>query len=253
MIFQSSPLSFWQPRSAAAHPWLRAVVTTRTGGASGAPFDSLNLGLATGDAPERVQENRARVQRALGVAPGRVHVLHQVHGTDIWDVPGECPAEGDGLRTTAPGVVLAVGIADCVPAFVWDARRRHLALVHAGWRGTAAGIVARALEDFVASGSQASDLHVALGPSIGPCCYEVNGDVAAQFPAAAVRTSGGSSALDLRAANRIQAEAVGVLPHNIDAEPPCTACNRAQFFSHRREQGRTGRMWALAWMETAAG
>ena len=94
MIFQSSPLSFWQPRSAAAHPWLRAVVTTRTGGASGAPFDSLNLGLATGDAPERVQENRARVQRALGVAPGRGLVAFFASTCHTADIGGHVDLEG---------------------------------------------------------------------------------------------------------------------------------------------------------------
>lgn len=245
-------LQFWQPRSSAAHPWLRALVTTRHGGTSAAPYDSLNLGLATGDAPERVHENRTRVQQALGIAAGRLQVLHQVHGTEIWDVPGACPAAGDGLRTTVPQFALAVGIADCVPAFAWDTRQRRLALLHAGWRGTAAGILARALSHFLASGSRATDLHVALGPCIGPCCYAVSADVAAQFPAVTTRPAPGGTYLDLRHANRIQAEALGILPQNIEADPPCTGCNLPQFFSHRREQGRTGRMWAIAWIDTAA-
>lgn len=243
-----SQLEFWRPSSAARHAWLRAVVTTRHGGTSAAPYATLNLGLATGDAAAHVQENRRRVQQALGIAPAALHLLHQVHGTDIWDVPGNCPPEGDGLRTAGAGIVLGVGIADCVPAFAWDARRRHLALVHAGWRGTAAGILARAVSGFLASGSRAEDLHVALGPCIGACCYAVSADVAARFPAAAQRATATGLHLDLRCANRIQAEELGVPPQNIESDPPCTGCNLTQFFSHRHEQGRTGRMWALAWI-----
>ena len=242
-----STLQFWQPASSAAWPWLRARVSMRHGGTSPAPYTSLNLGLSTGDRVESVQENRRRVQQALGLEPGRMHTLHQVHGSDIYQAP--TPArEGDGLWTAAPGDVLVVGIADCVPVFAWDDDARRIALVHAGWRGTAAGILARALTELQRQGSRPEHLHVALGPSIGPCCYTVGVDTAAQFPAAAVQAEAEGCRLDLRAANRLQAEEMGLLPQHIESDPPCTGCNRGDFFSHRMEDGRTGRLWALLWM-----
>jgi YfiH family protein len=242
-----STLRFWQPVSSAAWPWLRARVTMRHGGASPAPYTSLNLGLSTGDDVERVHENRRRVQRALGVESCRIHTLHQVHGAEVFRTP-TAARQGDGLWTAETGDVLVVGIADCVPVFLWDSEVRRIALVHAGWRGTAAGILGRALAELQRHGSRPEDLHVALGPSIGPCCYTVSADTAAQFPATAVQAEPGGFRLDLRAANRLQAEAMGLLPQHVESDPPCTGCNRQDFFSHRVEQGRTGRLWALLWM-----
>jgi YfiH family protein len=241
---------FWTPRPTGAFPWLRAVVTTRSGGTSAGRYASLNLGLGTGDDAERVAANRARVRAALGL--DSVHVLHQVHGTRVWEVPDPAAREGDALWTRAAGVALGVGVADCVPAFAWDARRRWVALVHAGWRGTAAGVLEGALATLREAGSRPEDLHVALGPSIGPCCYRVGAEVASHFPAAAVQTAGETLRLDLRAANRLQAEAAGLPPEHIDAAPPCTGCAPSTFFSHRVEGGRTGRMWALVWADPTA-
>ena len=243
-------LEFWRPESAAAFPWLRAVVTRRHGGTSGGAFASLNLGRSTGDDVACVDANRSRVLAALGL--DQVHLLHQVHGTEVFDVPGPRPQEGDGLRTRTPGVAIGIGVADCVPAFVWDPAHRTIAVVHAGWRGTASGILTRTLRQFVAAGSRPADLHVALGPSIGRCCYVVGTDVAARFPAAAVEASSAGCRLDLRRANRLQAEELGVPSDRIESTPPCTSCEPAAFFSHRREQGRTGRMWAIAWIATGS-
>src|SRR5262245_12893487 len=211
----SASLELWRPQSAAAFPWLRAVVTLRHGGTSGAPFASLNLGRSTGDDVERVEANRGRVLAALGL--DQVALLHQVHGTDVFEVPGPRPAEGDGLRTHAPGVAIGISVADCVPAFVWDTTSRTIAVIHAGWRGTASGILTQALRQFVAAGSRPADLHVALGPSIGPCCYTVGADVAVRFPAAAVEASSAGWRLDLRRANRLQAEEFGVASGRIES------------------------------------
>jgi len=241
-----STLQFWTPDSSRSFAWLRTVVTTRHGGTSAAPYASLNLGLSTGDEATRVEANRTRVRAALGLRS--VHVLHQVHGTRIWEVPDAAAREGDALWTRDTGVAVAVGIADCVPSFVWDARQRWVGVVHAGWRGTAAGILHQSIATWIAAGARTEDLHVALGPSIGPCCYRVGDDVAAHFPAGAVKTAaGGGVRLDLQAANRLQAESAGVPADQIEASPPCTGCSREDFFSHRIEAGRTGRMWALAW------
>ena len=242
-------VAVWSPPGAEDVPWLRALVTTRHGGTSPAPYDSLNLGLATGDDATRVAANRARLCAALGLLDDRIVKLSQVHGTRVWRVPDAAAREGDGLWTAVPGPVLAIGVADCVPAFVWDVAVPRIALVHAGWRGTAAGILGEAIAILRRAGSHAADLRCALGPSIGPCCYTVGPDVAAHFPTDAVRREQAELQLDLWRANQLQAEARGLEPEQVHSSPPCTACNREQFFSHRRDGPRTGRMWALAWIE----
>jgi hypothetical protein len=241
----------WSAPGTETLPGLRAVVTTRAGGHSAAPYDSLNLGLSTGDDPEHVHANRDRLRRALQIEDRPLHVLHQVHGDRIWPALDPRAQEGDGLWTDRAGVVLVVGIADCTPVFVWDARRGSLMLLHAGWRGTAAGIVRRGIELLRAHGSSADDLHLALGPCIGPCCYPVSVEVANQFPTAAVTWRDRTPLLDLRAANRLQALDAGVAPERICAAPPCTGCESETFFSHRKQGPRSGRMWALLWRNSA--
>jgi YfiH family protein len=137
---------------------------------------------------------------------------------------------------------------------LWDERRRCIALLHAGWRGTSAGILGRALQQFTAQGSKPADLWVGLGPSIGPCCYPVSEDVAAHFPAEALqRDASGGVRADLRHANRRQALDAGVPAEQVLASPPCTGCNGDTFFSYRKQGARSGRMWALAWMRPDPG
>jgi hypothetical protein len=243
-------LDVWRPPGLERWPWLRAAVSTRRGGTSLPPFDSLNLGLSSGDRPEHVHENRARFRRSLGVDGMPLVALHQVHGTRILEAPGvESGTEGDGLWTRAPGTALAVGVADCVPLFVWDARRRWVGVVHAGWRGTQAGILGVALDAWSAAGSNPADTWVALGPSIGPCCYSVSAEVAAGFPSEVVRGVDGEPHLDLRHANRLLALGRGVPSRQVLHEVPCTSCSTEIFFSYRREKGHTGRMWAVVWRD----
>jgi len=246
-----SDIRLWHAPGTESLPGLHAVVTTRAGGISAAPFASLNLGLATGDDPERVHANRDFVRRALGVADQPLCVLRQVHGNRIWPALDPAAAEGDGWWTDGTGVVLVVGIADCIPAFAWDVRRGTLALVHAGWRGTAAGILRGALRLLCDRGSSPEDLRVALGPSIGPCCYTVSREVADRFPASTVLARDGGLQLDLRGANRMQALDAGLAPAHIDASSPCTGCESETFFSHRKQGPRSGRMWALMWRSPA--
>jgi len=244
-------LVFWRPDTDGSWPWLEMWVTTRLGGTSPEPFASLNLGAATGDAPAHVEANRALVRRSLQLEHLPLHRLRQVHGDRVLRAGDAAEPEADGLWTDTPGEVLVVGVADCVPVFLWDTAGRRLALVHAGWRGTAAGIVARSIERLGARGTAPSDLHVALGPSIGPCCYAVGPEVAAALPDAVRPTPAGQTHLDLRDANRRQALALGVPAAHIFATPPCTACDGTHFFSHRKLGPRTGRHWALAWMTQA--
>ncbi|MFQ5600281.1 MAG: peptidoglycan editing factor PgeF [Candidatus Krumholzibacteriia bacterium] len=243
------PIRVWRPQLHDTSPWLHAVVTTRHGGCSRPPYDSLNLGLSTGDDPADVDANRALLLQHLSLESLRLHRLDQVHGNRVIEarelVSGH---RADGLWTDEPGNVLVVGVADCVPVFVWDARRRRIALAHAGWRGTAAGIVGCTVDALRAAGSDCADLWMAMGPSIGPCCYEVGEEVAAHFPPGARAPRGRAVRVDLRQANRARAVERGVPEAQILPDPPCTACETATFYSHRRQGPRTGRIWALAWV-----
>lgn len=208
-------------------PGARTIFATRRGGVSEGPFESLNLGLLTDDVPERVMENRGRLKthvRADHVALGR-----QVHGTDLQTWTGAPtdgqPPEVDGHLTDERGLGLLVQVADCLPVAL--ATRSRVAMLHCGWRGLAGGIIARALEHFEEPPA------AAIGPGIGRCCYEVGEEVLEAFG----RT--GERRLDLRAIARSQLEAggaTGVLEVDI-----CTSCHPELFFSHRRDNGVTGR------------
>lgn len=159
------------------------------------------------------------------------------------------------LRKDPPGLVPAVQVADCVPLLLADRRGRAVAAVHAGWRGTAAGIARRVVQALGAHGIEPQELIAALGPSIGPCCYEVGEDVLAAV-------SAGTGAppdllapqgrrLDLRLANRLQLQAAGLAPDRIHAAPWCTSCASELFYSYRRQGPRAGRLlacigWAVA-------
>jgi YfiH family protein len=246
-------------------PLLRSLVipaafrhgfATRAGGVSAAPYDTLNLGGKWGDARQSVVENRRRLARAAG-AP--LFVATQVHGVEIARVrAGDVRADvariqADGLCSDAPGVALAIFVADCTPALIADPRTGAFAAVHAGWRGTLAGVLPAAVRALgVHFGARPDDLLVALGPAIGPCCFEVGPEVVEAFevglPGARsagvivdpATGTGGKPRVDLKAANRLLLERVGVAPAFIDAGDECTSCDRARFFSFRRDRGQTG-------------
>lgn len=209
-------------------PGATALFTTRCGGVSEGPYASLNVGLATQDDPERVAANRERVREHAGAA--RLAQGRQVHGTRVV-VDGEGGEEADGQLTTRPGVAAIVLTADCLPVAL--AAPGAAGVVHAGWRGLAGGV----LEAGVAAlGS--GPVAAAIGPGIGPCCYEVGDDVRAVF-ASSGRT------LDLKAVARARLQAAGV--QEIHDCGLCTACDPRRFFSHRRDRGITGRQAGLAW------
>jgi len=248
---------------ATAIPLLRAPIlagvthafTTRRGGVSDGPFATLNLGRGAGDDPACVAENRRRALAALGVdLAGHVEAT-QVHGTAVAVVTradaGTAVEGADGLLTADAAVTLAVHAADCVPILLWDPRRGAVGAVHAGWRGTAAGIGGAAVAAMVrAFGTDPGDLRVALGPAIGPDHYEVGPEVVAAFQArpwarAVVRPGRGDRAfLDLWEANRRELIAAGVPPAQIWVSRRCTACHPAWWFSYRRD-GTTGRQAGL--------
>jgi YfiH family protein len=204
-----------------------ALFTTRRGGVSEGPYASLNLGLLTQDDAERVAENRERLRSAVGgrrLAQGR-----QVHGTLVV-VDGGDLEEADGQVTTLPGVAAIVLTADCLPVAL--AGPAGIGVVHAGWRGLSAGVLEAGVE---ATGGAVA---AAIGPGIGPCCYEVGDDVRAVFGT-------GARTLDLKAVARARLEAAGV--REVDDCGLCTACDAERFFSHRRDRGLTGRQAGLAW------
>ncbi len=222
--------------------------TTRTGGASSGPFESLNLGGAVGDDPAAVAENWARLERDTGLRFARVRQVHGARAVRA-DAPTVPALEADVVVTRTPGVAACVSVADCVPVLLADPETGAVAAVHAGWRGTIAraaaeGVRARARE----AGAPASRLLACVGPAIGPCCYEVSPELAARFRAElgpeTVR-DGRAPHVDLWRANVAVLRAEGLAPERIEVLARCTACEREHFFSHRRDAGRTGRQAAF--------
>lgn len=176
--------------------------------------------------------------RHFQARPDESAVVTQVHSNLIVvaDSKGMC-GEGDALVTNRPELALAVRTADCYPILLADSRHRAVAAVHAGWRGTRTYIIQKALEKMGAEfGSSPADVHAAIGPGIGGCCYEVGEEVARQFGFDS-RTH-----LDLVSENRKQLEAAGVAPQNIEALGVCTFCDAERFYSYRREKEKAGRM-----------
>lgn len=240
--------------------WLQAQLdgaavafSTRLGGVSEPPFDSLNLGLLTDDAEAAVRENRQRLATALGFEPEQVGFARQVHGTRLIDHSGPfaCsfllpsnkkeqagdPPEADGHVVREPGSAALVFTADCLPVAV--AGPKGVAMLHAGWRGLAGGILAGGVEAVEATSA-------AIGPGIGPCCYEVGDEVLGGFSGLGEGVATGRM-LDLHEAARRLLSQAGV--ERVESAGLCTSCEAKLFFSHRRDAGRTGRQGGIAWVE----
>ena len=215
----------------------RAAFPTRQGGVSEGPFDSLNLGLLTDDTDDAVVENRRRLVDALGFAPEQVVFARQVHGTDLVHHPHQGGVvEADGHVVREPGLAPLVFAADCLPVALRGPG--GVAIVHAGWRGLAGGIVAAGAEAVGAT-------RAAIGPGIGPCCYEVGEEVLGAFADLGDLAAG--PMLDLPGVARRLLIQAGV--ERIESAGLCTSCEADLFFSHRRDEGRTGRQAGLAWIE----
>lgn len=235
-------------------PWLEAdlageatvAFSTRLGGVSEGPFSSLNLGILTDDDPEAVIRNRHRLAQALGLDAGKVVMGRQVHGSGLAWNEGEGPnhferpreeppAEADGQLTSTRGLPLLVLVADCLPvALLGD---RGLAMLHCGWRGLAGGIIEAAAERI---GARAA----AIGPGIGPCCFEVGAEVEEAFTHLGPGLSRGRY-LDLTEVARRKLAALGVTRPEFAGV--CTRCDD-RFFSHRGDSGNTGRQCGIAWL-----
>ena len=174
--------------------------------------------------------------------------LRQIHSSTCIAAEGRSGflGPGDALLENTPGAIVAVRTADCIPVLLVDERLRAVAAVHAGWRGTAACIVQRALESMRERfGTSPADLHAAIGPGIGPCCYEVGPEVAAQFGAQ------GRTHIDLAGANRRQLVEAGVTPGRIYASNLCTMCRPEDFYSFRRDGEAAGRLFSFAGIRPA--
>jgi purine-nucleoside/S-methyl-5'-thioadenosine phosphorylase / adenosine deaminase len=219
--------------------------TTRRGGASRERFESLNLGPGVGDEAGVVAANWKALCEATGLGFARAR---QVHGDRVIvaSTAGEPREEADAIISALPSVAACVCVADCVPILIGDPRSGAVAAVHAGWRGTLAHTAARAVEALSREvGAHPGDLLAAIGPAIGPCCYEVSPDLAQVFRddlgCRVAEPRGGSSRVDLWLANEIVLRKAGLDRERIEVLGRCTACEPDTFFSHRRDRGHTGR------------
>jgi polyphenol oxidase len=265
-------------------PWLVHGFSTRPGGISELEGEKvLNLGFAEWDRRENVLENRRRFQSALDVKDLQLVALKQFHSdvVQLFDAPPAEACRGDASASQRAGLLLGIQTADCVPILLVDPKKRAVAAIHAGWRGTLQRIVLKAIGQIhMQFGTKPGDLLAAIGPAIGGCCYEVGTEVAVQFQSQFAgahewfdefRTGDEPNPvqwlnmmppghqpppknvlLDLRKANRAQLEEAGLRAQNIFVSELCTACRRDLFFSYRKEGANTGRLMSVVGIRNSA-
>ena len=230
--------------------------TTRHEGVSRPPYNSLNLGMNTQDQQANVEGNRSLLARAFGVNQEALVTPRQVHGSDILVInePNEdyshfLSVEGDAVITNQPNVMIGVCVADCAPILLCDPENKVIAVVHAGWKGTAAKLVAKAVAGMQSEfGSVPARLHAAIGPCIQKCCYEVDEPVRKAFQQGGITwdscaelTGPGKWNLDLAAANRELLLLAGVQADAVQISEQCVCCHSEQYFSYRRDKDESGR------------
>jgi len=234
--------------------------TTRLGGVSQGFLESLNLGSQRNDSMENVASNYRILGDAMGFCPSHLVLANQIHRDSVRVVTEkDCLGsldhrdypECDGLVTNTPGVALAVFTADCTPVLFYDPVTGAVGAVHAGWRGTAAGIAAKAVETMArAFGSRPGDIRAAIGPNIGLCCFETDGDVPEAMRAALgeaatpyIFSCGEKYKVDLKGINALWLRRAGV--ENIKIATECTVCQAHRFWSHRVTKGQRGSQGAV--------
>lgn len=243
-------------------PGAWAVFSTRNGGVSTPPFLSLNMAFHVGDAEQAVLRNRKVFTDFVGIPLDRVVCAQQVHGTKIQVVtPEDCGKgvysekdampETDAMVTAHKNVVLAGFFADCVPIYIVDPVKSVVALAHAGWKGTVNRIASKTVNTMCNEfASEPSCCYAFIGPSIGPCCYDVGDEVLSQLDTgkcrfvSALKKDNEKCRFDLWAANKEDLLSIGFLPEHIGVSEICTGCG-PRFFSYRRDKGQTGRMAAF--------
>lgn len=216
--------------------------STRNGGVSPAPFLSLNLG-GTEDLPENIAENRRRALADLNIGIEQVSYLNQIHSNTV------CQAQigkqvGDALVTNKKDIAIAIGAADCYPVLFYDEKNKVIGAAHCGWKGTLARIVKNTIEEMVKLGAEKQHIKVAIGQGICADNYEVSDEVIRQFKEQYFpETCWNKRQLNLLKANQFVALESGILHENIWSMNRCTT--ESDFFSYRRDHGKTGRMWAV--------
>ncbi len=261
MIFKEGALNLYGFENLGRISNLVHFVTTRSGGVSLPPYNSLNLGLHTADNQEHVRTNRALLSNETGINIDHFLYASQVHSGDVKIIDYDAVANGvlannprtDATITSLPGICLMVMVADCVPILLFDPVKKVSAVIHAGWRGTVHSITSNTLHAMVEHfGCDPADILAGIGPSIGPCCYEVGEDVK-DFVMQNFGTTEGylvqkkpssKPHFDLWYANHKQLTDNGLRPENIETSELCTLCHSDIFFSSRASAGITGRFAA---------
>ena len=256
-------LPLWFFENLLNHREIYHFVSTRVGGFSNPPYDALNLGFHVGDNPEIALKNRERLAEAIGIPLDNFTTARQVHDSHVAVITEELKGRGsfnfdtaisatDAMVTDTPNICLMVLQADCVPLLFFDLKKKVIGVAHAGWRGTvllvAQNTVKVLKEKFNCS---ADDILVGIGPSIGPCCYEVGPEVVIQIDKAfhykreyIHQTPDGKRYFNLWEANKMQLVQAGIPEKNIEIARICTYCNHTVFFSYRYQQRKTGRFGA---------
>jgi polyphenol oxidase len=227
---------------------IAAAQSTRLGGYSQAPYQSLNLGLSVGDNPDTVLQNRETFFQKLGLTSQQVSLAHQIHEAHVLTVTQPGSHTGyDAQITNQPGIGIAVSVADCCPILVYDAHNQAVAAIHAGWRGTVKHIVSKTLTLMQAQyGTQGAYCYAYVGVCISTKAFEVSADVAQHFDQThkTYNKQTDKYHVDLKQANAQQLRAFGISNSHIEISEDCTFLNNDRYFSHRKENGNTGRMLA---------
>lgn len=258
---KTGPLSIFFFESLLKQKGVDHFVSTRFGGFSSGVYEFLNLGFHVGDDPRKVKKNRALLTSTLKIHQDSFITSKQTHGDTVMVVTEKSKKQGenesgkavgtaDAMITNLPHVCLMVLVADCAPILFLDTAKRAIGVVHAGWRGTVRCIVQNAVKMLQKSfGSLPGDIIVGIGPSIGPCCYEVGPEVIGRIEKRYHDTKGyidrtlpnGRGYFDLWRANKVQLIQAGISEENIEIARICTCCQNNKFFSERYQKGKTGR------------
>lgn len=259
-IIKQGKISYMQPAWAGLDN-LVAGFTTRNGGSSRPPFNSLNLGYGSGDQQSQVEANRAAVARSFDLEPHLFLTVNQVHGTEILVIDQPNPevshfqrVDSDAIITNQRNILIGILVADCFPVILYDRQKQVAGVVHLGWRGTAAGLLTRTVQAMKEIfGCQPEHIFAAVGPGIAAHSYEVDRPVrdafrkgTGQWERIAAEVSLGHWQLDLQKSILLQLDAAGIDRTAVDLVKECTCCHKETMFSYRRDKGRTGRQMGFA-------